>query len=101
MSTSYCSNPINVSAVGAYPTNPQVTIPFAASSVVIAIEDDPATPVGVKISFNGVDDAVVLIAGRPTGAMVWEGNTPRRIWMKAEGTGATAVRVMANQGSGG
>lgn len=101
MSTSYCSDLVDVSAVAAYPTDPQITIPFGSSSLVIVIEDDPVTPVGARVSFDGVNDAAVLIAGRPTGAMVWEGTSRRRIWLKAEGTGATAVRVMADQGSGG
>lgn len=96
----YSSGTLNVAAQAAYPSTPQVTIPFPPTSIAVVVEEDPATGYGCVVSFDGTNDAGTLLAGRPSAALEWRGQSYTKVWIKRAGVsaGTINVRVMADDG---
>lgn len=85
-------NRINVFGQPAYPTDPQIIIPFEPKEVSIFNEDDADT---VAISFDGVNDHGVLI---PRSTLTYNQNG-QKVWLRSVGAGSdpiTAQVVMEN-----
>ena len=79
----------DIAADTAYPSSPQVEIPFEPRQVLIVNEDSAAT---LSFSYDGKDDQGRLLAGN--GVTVFQ--RVRRLWLKRTGGGgAVLINVMA------
>ena len=86
---------IDLSAVGAYPADPQVTLPFEPDGWILQALTGAGDAV-VRVSFDGDVDHLELREGTPTGAL----NIPThatRLWAKrVSGTNPTTLNVAAS-----
>jgi hypothetical protein len=86
---------VDLSAQAAYPTTPQVDLPFDAKLSVVN-ESTPATPSVFYVSFNGVDDHARLTLATPSAAFGFQA-TRRKMWLRcpAPAAGTVVAQVVA------
>jgi hypothetical protein len=89
------STSVDVAATASYPTTAQVIIPFEPKRITVVVEESDAGE-GAHVSFDGANDAGVLIQGMPSQGLVFDQRVTK-VWLKrfAAGAGTITVRVMA------
>lgn len=87
---------LDVTAVTAFPTLPNITIPFQPRSIAI-VNENLAT--AIEVSFDGVNVHARLTPGLPSAGMVF-GQKSEKVWLRAAVGGGTSVvaRLTAEQG---
>lgn len=84
---------ITLDAVSAYPTQPQVVVPFDPKT--IAIINEGPTGANALVSFDGVNDHAQLTPGTPSCGMVFK-QSVRGVWLKRGAvTSGIVVQVIA------
>lgn len=83
---------VDVSGTAAFPTTPQVTVPFQAKSISV-LNEDLGTSDDAFVSFDGQNDMGHLIPG----ATIQYGQRVTRVWLRrgAVGTAPTNIQVIA------
>ncbi len=78
---------VDVFGVAAYPSSPQVVIPFEPREIRITNEDSSDD---IFFSLNGTDDHGHLLGGAAT---VKVSQRVTKVWLKRGGTGVTPINV--------
>lgn len=87
---------VNVYNVTAFPTDPQVEIPFEPRSIMVINQDQDGD--AVEISFDGVNVHARLLYQGPSSGLVFN-QLARRVWLRSVGAGTspTDVEVIAER----
>lgn len=87
---------VDVSAVAAFPSTPQVAFAAEPKTITITVED--AAGKDVAVSFDGVNVHVVMEAGSASAGLKFQGpaGKSRSVWLRegSSGNGAASVQVV-------
>ena len=83
------SNVVTLTGISAYPTAPQVDVPFKPDTYYFRVES--GTP-GVYVSFDGTNDCLHIV---PLDALVPIFTKAQKVWLREDGAGASTCRVSA------